>query len=601
MTVIGFVAIGIILLVWLASGTISVLESIAREINNGCDSVTEAIKKVKASYDDKSWKVDADLAKIIKDFDPSSADYSAQIQLPNIYFNDSPDSIKNNLAYAIQLALKKRPPGKHDLVYSVEECERILPVATQKSCRLDWKFIQSSLNIPITYPSSPKILKYPQEPKRSGPSYRPLNIVVRLILMNSIKSSNKERRNKYENDHKLWREVCQKIDEMNQFYGQKYKIKKSEWVRDVDNHEAQMRAHLTKLREGYESKDPQYVGMYAELTRLVHDYPSWIPFEVQAEFNAVSSVLVADIRLPSIDDIPIIKETRYIKSRNSTRDFKYSDKQLKCFYEQIHYALMLENIYAIFESDYKSHIESICLNGRVRQINKATGKWLDAHVLSVQTDRLEFSTIDLKNVDAKACFQKLKGIGSPHFAGISAIQPIINLNKSDKRFVDSYNVVDGVADEENIAAMPWEDFENLIRELFEREFNNGGGEVKVTRASKDGGVDAVIFDPDPIRGGKIIIQAKRYTNSVNVSAVRDLYGTVINEGANKGIMITTSDYGSDSYMFAKDKPITLLNGSNLMSLLEKHGKKARIDLDEAKRMFENLGEASQLKIRKREQ
>ena len=91
--------------------------------------------------------------------------------------------------------------------------------------------------------------------------------------------------------------------------------------------------------------------------------------------------------------------------------------------------------------------------------------------------------------------------------------------------------------------MDWLDFENLVRELFEAEFAVSGGEVKVTQASADKGVDAVAFDPDPIRGGKIVIQAKRYTNTVGVSAVRDLYGTLMNEGANKGILVTTSDYG----------------------------------------------------------
>ena len=118
--------------------------------------------------------------------------------------------------------------------------------------------------------------------------------------------------------------------------------------------------------------------------------------------------------------------------------------------------------------------------------------------------------------------------------------------------------------------------------MFEKEFNQSGGEVKITRASKDGGVDAVAFDPDPIRGGKIVIQAKRYTNTVGLSAVRDLYGTVLNEGANKGILVSTADYGPDAYSFAKDKPITLLDGGNLLHLLQKHGHKARIDLREAK-------------------
>ena len=156
------------------------------------------------------------------------------------------------------------------------------------------------------------------------------------------------------------------------------------------------------------------------------------------------------------------------------------------------------------------------------------------------------------------------------------------MKREDSRFVAAHDVTDQMDDSTNLAAMDWQDFEHLIRELFGKEFSSSGGEVKITQASRDGGVDAVAFDPDPIRGGKIVIQAKRYTNTVTVSAVRDLYGTVMNEGANKGVLVTTSDYGPDAYAFAKDKPLVLLNGANLLHLLQKHGHKARIDIKEAK-------------------
>jgi restriction system protein len=99
----------------------------------------------------------------------------------------------------------------------------------------------------------------------------------------------------------------------------------------------------------------------------------------------------------------------------------------------------------------------------------------------------------------------------------------------------------------------------------------------------------VAFDPDPIRGGKLVIQAKRYTNTVGVSAVRDLYGTVHNEGANKGILVTTSDFGPDAYAFAKDKPLTLISGGELLYLLARHGHSAKIDLAEAKRIAAENG------------
>ncbi len=98
-----------------------------------------------------------------------------------------------------------------------------------------------------------------------------------------------------------------------------------------------------------------------------------------------------------------------------------------------------------------------------------------------------------------------------------------------------------------------------------------GTEVNVTQSSRDGGVDAIAFDSDLIRGGKFIIQAKRYNNVIPISAVRDLDGTMINEGATKGILVTTNHFGSDSQNFAKDKSLSLIDGQNLIYMMKKYG------------------------------
>ena len=71
---------------------------------------------------------------------------------------------------------------------------------------------------------------------------------------------------------------------------------------------------------------------------------------------------------------------------------------------------------------------------------------------------------------------------------------------------------------------------------------------------------------------------------MGVSAVRDLYAVVVHEGAIKGILVTASGFGSDSYEFANDKPLTLINGGELLYLLEKYGHKAYIDVGEAKKL-----------------
>jgi len=177
-------------------------------------------------------------------------------------------------------------------------------------------------------------------------------------------------------------------------------------------------------------------------------------------------------------------------------------------------------------------------------------------------------------------------------SGLAAVVPVITFNKADKRFIRAEEVELVEDGSVNLAAMGWEEFEHLVRQVFEREFASRGGEVKITQSSADGGVDAIAFDPDPITGGKIIIQAKRYTRSVGVSAVRDLYGTAQSEGASKGILVTTADFGPDAYKFVQGKPITLLNGGHLLHLLEKHGMRARIDIAQARKELGLSGKTS---------
>jgi len=295
--------------------------------------------------------------------------------------------------------------------------------------------------------------------------------------------------------------------------------------------------------------------------------------------------MIVDYSLPPIEVLPRLNEVKYIKTRNELSESFLADSTVNNLYDDLIYQITLRTIHELYESDVVNAIDSIIFNGIVESIDKATGQTATACIVSVQANKQEFMSINLEHVDPKACFKKLKGIGSSKLHSLTPIAPILNINREDKRFVSSYQVVDELGDTYNLAAMDWEDFEHMIRELFEKEFSQSGGEVKVTRSSRDAGVDAVAFDPDPIRGGKIVIQAKRYTNTVGVSAVRDLFGTVMNEGATKGILVSTADYGPDAYEFAKGKPLTLLNGSNLLHLLEKHGHKAKIDLREAKQIL----------------
>src|SRR5215203_2418066 len=141
------------------------------------------------------------------------------------------------------------------------------------------------------------------------------------------------------------------------------------------------------------------------------------------------------------------------------------------------------------------------------------------------------------------------------------------------RLVAETDAIGALDDRPNLLELKFTEFESLIQNLFTKM----GLETRQTGPSRDGGVDCVAYDTRPIFGGKVVIQAKRYKNTVGVSAVRDLYGTVMNEGASKGILVTTSGYGPAAFEFAANKPLELLSGPHLLALLaEWTGVDARI-------------------------
>ena len=80
----------------------------------------------------------------------------------------------------------------------------------------------------------------------------------------------------------------------------------------------------------------------------------------------------------------------------------------------------------------------------------------------------------MREVDARACFRSLKGVASPQINSLTPVRPIIAIDRSDKRFVNSQDVIEGMGEGTNLAAIGWEEFEHLIRELFEKEFSAGG-------------------------------------------------------------------------------------------------------------------------------
>lgn len=340
-------------------------------------------------------------------------------------------------------------------------------------------------------------------------------------------------------------------------------------------------AEFRKTFRGYEKGEKESVIQRLNWILGTVALPASIPHSWEADYDEEQRIAVVEIGLPDVVHEPLLKEVA-LKDKKVLKPLNQTER--KEVAPSVHPAILLRFAYEIFRNDVAGTISLLVLNGWVRFDDPRTGVETKAYTASLMVEKNQIVNMNLTKIEPVAAFNNLKGKSAGRLIEIVPIEPTLSLNKKDKRFIDAKEVLNKLGNETNLASMEWQDFEYLIRELFEKEFAGRGAEVKITQASRDRGVDAVIFDPDPIHGGKIVVQAKRYTNTVDVSAVRDLCAVVKKEGAIKGILVTTSIYGADAYAFANNEPVTLLNGAELLGLLKKHGYKFRIDLDEARRL-----------------
>jgi HJR/Mrr/RecB family endonuclease len=332
---------------------------------------------------------------------------------------------------------------------------------------------------------------------------------------------------------------------------------------------------LEELPLSYQQGDANGIAAYATSVLDSMPLPKGMHTTAKVAYTPESRQLVVEYELPTVNMIPKAKSYRYIQSRDRLAETGRPAAQTKSLYASVIAQLSLLCLAHVFACDREGHIDVVVFNGVVQTLDPRSGRPVRPCLLTVRVTRDTFSELDLAHVDPPACLKHLSASVSRSPAELSPVRPLIEFSMVDPRFVTETDTLSAMDSRPNLMELTPREFESLIQNLF----TSMGLEAKQTRASRDGGVDCVAYDTRPIFGGKVVIQAKRYKNTVGVSAVRDLFGTLQNEGASKGILVTTSGYGKASFEFAQNKPIELLDGGNLLYLLEEHtGVKAKIEM-----------------------
>lgn len=331
---------------------------------------------------------------------------------------------------------------------------------------------------------------------------------------------------------------------------------------------------VDELHKGFDAGEPEAVTTYFDVVLGSSGYPPGFPQAFKLAYVPESRQLVVEYELPPVDAVPAVKAYKYVRTSDTVTESARPATQVKAQYASVVAQVALRTVHELFEADRARNIDVVVFNGVLDTVDPGSGKSVRPCLITLRTTREAFLELDLARVDPLACLKHLSAGVSKSPAELVPVRPVLEFSMVDPRYVTESDALSLLDDRPNLMELSPGEFESLIQNLFTKM----GLDTKQTRPSRDGGVDCVAFDPRPIFGGKVVIQAKRYKNTVGVSAVRDLFGTLQNEGASKGILVTTSGYGQASFDFANNKPIELIAGSNLLYLLSEHaGIEAKIE------------------------
>ena len=346
-------------------------------------------------------------------------------------------------------------------------------------------------------------------------------------------------------------------------------------VAEAEREVAAHNAHIEEMAAGLSGNDRYAVSEYVQTVLDRSPYPADFPAERSAGYVPESSLLAVEWYLPPVEVIPAQKVFRHVKTRKVVEPTARPLPEIREIYKNVIAQIALRTLREIFDSTPDEMISTVVFNGRVHAIDPLTGQKIRPHLITLRATREQLTplVLDEPKFNPIGCVRKY------FFADISLhpdelipVEPVMPYSMADPRVIDPVDIISDIDKRPNLLELSPKDFEAFIENLFTKM----GFDTKLYRASGDGGIDCVAYDPHPITGGKFIVQAKLYTRTVQPTHVRDLWGTVQHEGATKGIMITTSGYGPDSYKFAGGKPLNLIDGSGLLAICQQHNIPVRI-------------------------
>ncbi|QNL48080.1 hypothetical protein H8S90_14825 [Olivibacter sp. SDN3] len=346
----------------------------------------------------------------------------------------------------------------------LEQIENLLFYAFGKKHAVNWDELKCAEKFPVCHPEKQYRAEfnkiwipaepeyYPLPPKPEARYFKPdLNIFDKLFnflgnrkrkhakeLLNKAKLLHLQKQEEVKHSNQLLRESYKRKLEVARtkisILGEECAKETALWEEQQTAFYKEQQAYnkrVDMLKANYLRADVNAISEYNVLVLSNSKYPETFPKDFDLEYRPADKLLVVGYMLPVPEQLPKLREVKYIATRNELEEYFLSEVQQAKLYESAIYQIALRTLQELFEADQIEALQRIAFNGRVKNLEEPNGKIGYTCKVSIIFNREEFEAINLSDIDFSN-WSWLKYY--------SPVQAVAQTGPIDKHFLSSYDL-----------------------------------------------------------------------------------------------------------------------------------------------------------------
>ncbi|MFF3005450.1 hypothetical protein ACFVTF_21860 [Kitasatospora sp. NPDC057940] len=163
----------------------------------------------------------------------------------------------------------------------------------------------------------------------------------------------------------------------------------------------------------------------------------------QAVYVPEAQQLLVDVELPNHEIVPAVASYRYVAQQAKVVPQPAKQAEIHEAYARLVARLALRALDEAFSATPASFVETVILNGRVNNTDRATGQTVRACVVSVVAERKDFAelVLDEPRLDPQQCLHRLGATVSKHPHDLEPVTPVVEADLSRYRITTDTAVV----------------------------------------------------------------------------------------------------------------------------------------------------------------